>query len=52
MENNDSLKKRDPVAIIVGLFIWGFVAIAALCGSGGLAVLAIKWFVSLIKGGL
>ena len=52
MENNPTKVKRDPIATVIGLFIWGFLAIAALSGAGGLAILAIKWFVSLIKGGL
>ena len=53
MENKQvPVKKPDPVAVGVGMFIWGMLAIAGMLGAGGLAVLAIKWFVSLIKGGL
>ena len=49
MENE---KKPDPVFVGIGLTIWGFLSIAALSGAAGLAMLAIKWFVSLVKGGL
>jgi len=53
MENNQiPVKKPDPVAVVVGLFMWGFLAIAGLFATGSAALLAIKWFVSLIKGGL
>jgi hypothetical protein len=51
-ENQPSVKKPDPIAVGVGLIIGGFLIIAGLFAAGGLAVLAIKWFVSLIKGGL
>jgi hypothetical protein len=52
MENEKvPVKKPDPVAVGIGLLVWGFLAIAGLFAAGGLAVLAIKWFVSLIKGG-
>jgi len=52
MENDPTKVKHDPVSAMIGLFIWGFLAIAALSGAAGLAILTIKWFVSLIKGGL
>ena len=51
-ENQSPIKKPDPVAVVVGLFVWGFLAIAGFFAAGSIALLAIKWFVSLIKGGL
>jgi len=49
---NVPVKKPDVGTSIFALIVWGFVMIATVFGTGGLAVLAIKWFVSLIKGGL
>jgi hypothetical protein len=47
------IEKKDTVlASIPGLIFGAFIGIAAIFAAGGLAVIAIKWFVSLIKGGL
>jgi hypothetical protein len=37
---------------IPGLIVGALLSIAFLFAAGGVAILAIKWFVSLIKGGL
>lgn len=41
------LKANEFLAWMVG----GFLTLAALAGSAGLALLAIRWFLSLVKGG-
>jgi hypothetical protein len=47
------IEKKDAVlASIPGLIFGAFIGVASIFAAGGLAVLAIKWFVSLIKGGL
>jgi hypothetical protein len=46
------IEKKDVGSIVITMFIFGFLAIAAIFASGGLAVIAIKWFFSLVKGGL
>jgi hypothetical protein len=48
MEN----EKNNVRTSIPGLVLVALIYIAAIFAAGGLAVLAIKWFVSLIKGGL
>jgi hypothetical protein len=48
MEN----KKDNIIASIPALIFGAFISIAGIFAAGSLAVLAIKWFVSLIKGGL
>jgi hypothetical protein len=45
-------KKPTFADTIVFAIIWAMLSIAGLFATGGLAVIAIKWFVSLIKGGL
>lgn len=45
-------KKDAVIASIPGLVFGAFIGIAAIFAAAGLAVIAIKWFVSLIKGGL
>lgn len=53
MENNQiPTKKPDPISSVFSMLIWGFLMIIIACGVGGVAFITIKWFVSLIKGGL
>jgi hypothetical protein len=52
-ENTPIPAKKPAFAdTIVFTIIWAMLSIAGLFAAGGLAVIAIKWFVSLIKGGL
>jgi hypothetical protein len=47
------IEKKDAVITsIPGLVFDALIGIAAIFAAGGLAVIAIKWFVSLIKEGL
>ena len=46
------VEKPTVADSIVFMIIWAMLSIAGLFAAGGLAILAIKWFVSLIKGGL
>jgi hypothetical protein len=53
MENEKiSAKKPTFADTVVFTIIWAMLSIAGLFAAGGLAIIAIKWFVSLIKGGL
>lgn len=49
MENE---KKSFSVGDIPALLVGGFIGVAIIFATGSLAVLAVKWFISLIKGGL
>jgi hypothetical protein len=45
------MKEKLTPAGIPALVVLAALAVAALFGAGGVAVIAIKWFVSLITGG-
>jgi len=45
------MENKKPTFNVFQLLASGFLMIATLAACGGLALLAVKWFVSLIKGG-